>query len=71
MEIVEINGLSEPTELAVVDENSRSMGSAVICSRCGARMRHQLRQVRTNGGKWIDSAWAVCSNSECDHEFEF
>lgn len=44
---------------------------AATCEECGAKMRYQARYVRQDDDEWLYSAWAICTNDECEYEFEF
>jgi hypothetical protein len=49
----------------------REVAEETPCPECGAQMRYDPRQDVDDRSRAGYHAWAVCTNPDCEHEFEF
>lgn len=49
----------------------REVAEETPCPECDAKMEYEARQDKDVEGREGYHAWAVCTNPECDNEFEF
>lgn len=49
----------------------REIAEETPCEECGSAMKYEARFGTFSGEKSEYHAWAVCTNEDCDNEFEF